>query len=244
MLRGKGLLTPIQYAFLRVFVDLPDQEQFYLAGGTALAEFYLGHRLSFDLDLFTAEPDLILPFSYQVEAACPPAGLQIEVTRRFASFVEFSVSQGVERLRVDLGLDTPVRFEPPVLSEYGVLVNGYQDQCVEKLLAYFGRAEPRDAVDLYFILQEEALDDLSTLAVQKDAGFDLYWLAVALNQAAELPDEMERWPVQMLASFEPVVLKQKFQRLATELMSRVTDRGDTTTPRDMDREERRRSERE
>jgi predicted nucleotidyltransferase component of viral defense system len=31
-------------------------------------------------------------------------------------------------------------------------VNGYLDQCVDKLLAYFGRAEPRDAVDLYFIL--------------------------------------------------------------------------------------------
>ncbi len=53
VLRRKGLLTPLQTAFLVTFATLPDQAQFYLTGGTALAEFYLGHRLSFDLDLFT-----------------------------------------------------------------------------------------------------------------------------------------------------------------------------------------------
>lgn len=67
MLRGKGLLTPIQTACLAVFATLPDQTHFYLTGGTALAEFYLGHRLSFDLDFFTAEDALILPVSYQID---------------------------------------------------------------------------------------------------------------------------------------------------------------------------------
>ena len=62
MLRGEGLLTPIQRSFISEFASLPDQEQFYLAGGTALAEYYLGHRLSFDLDFFTAEAPLILRY--------------------------------------------------------------------------------------------------------------------------------------------------------------------------------------
>ncbi|MCX5975766.1 MAG: nucleotidyl transferase AbiEii/AbiGii toxin family protein [Coprothermobacterota bacterium] len=35
--------------------QIPDLIQFYLTGGTALAEFYLGHRKSFDLDIFTGE---------------------------------------------------------------------------------------------------------------------------------------------------------------------------------------------
>jgi len=43
MLRGKGLLTPLQRACLAAFAGLPDQAHFYLSGGTALAEFYLGH---------------------------------------------------------------------------------------------------------------------------------------------------------------------------------------------------------
>lgn len=37
-------------------------ENFYLSGGTALAEFYLGHRLSEDLDFFSEkefDPDAI-----------------------------------------------------------------------------------------------------------------------------------------------------------------------------------------
>jgi hypothetical protein len=35
----------------------------YLAGGTALAEYYLGHRLSLVLGFFPAESPLILPQS-------------------------------------------------------------------------------------------------------------------------------------------------------------------------------------
>jgi hypothetical protein len=41
VLRGRGLLTSIQRAFLKAFAGLPDQEHFYLVGGTALAEYYL-----------------------------------------------------------------------------------------------------------------------------------------------------------------------------------------------------------
>jgi hypothetical protein len=38
---GRGLLTPIQRAFLSAFASLPDQSAFFLTGGTALSEFYL-----------------------------------------------------------------------------------------------------------------------------------------------------------------------------------------------------------
>jgi len=58
MLKGKGLLSAGQRRFLRLFSKTPDSTHFYLTGGTALAEFYLGHRYSFDLDLFTGEPAL------------------------------------------------------------------------------------------------------------------------------------------------------------------------------------------
>jgi hypothetical protein len=227
MLKGKGLLTPIQKAFLAAFAELPDQAQFYLAGGTALAEFYLGHRLSFDLDLFTAQADLILPVSYRVEAICPSRGLQVSVTRRFATFVDLLLTRGEEKLRVELVLDSPFRFEPPILSEHGVWVNDFQDLKVDKLLTYFGRAEPRDAIDLYLILQQESVDSLLALAAQKDPGFDLYWFAVALNRATEFPDEPERWPVRMLLPFDPLALKRTFHSLALELMSRVTSGGST-----------------
>ena len=59
-------------------------------------------------------------------------------------------------------------------------------------------------------------------AAQKDPGFDLYWFSVALNRAADLPDEAGRWPVKMLTEWEPATVKGTFQRLSVELMARVT----------------------
>ncbi|MGC1375297.1 MAG: nucleotidyl transferase AbiEii/AbiGii toxin family protein [Anaerolineales bacterium] len=68
--KGFGILTPLQKEFMGILARLPDQDQFYLAGGTALAEYYLGHRLSFDLDYFTGTENLVLPMSHQIENTC------------------------------------------------------------------------------------------------------------------------------------------------------------------------------
>lgn len=62
------------------------------------------------------------------------------------------------------------------------------------------------------------------MAAQKDPGFDLYWFAVALDRAADFPDEAERWPVQMRRPLDPRNLKDTFQHLALGLMERITSR--------------------
>ena len=113
MIRGKDLLSSIQRLFIAEFATLPDQAQFYLAGGSALAEYYLGRRLSFDLDFFTAEAPLILPQSHQIEALGRQSGLEISVVRRFNTYVEFLVTHGAESLKVDLAQDSPYHLEPP-----------------------------------------------------------------------------------------------------------------------------------
>lgn len=221
-LKGFGTLTPLQKEFMEILAGLPDKENFYLAGGTALAEYYLGHRLSFDLDYFTGVENLVLPLSYQIETACQKQGLLLKVVRRFATFVEFLVEKGGESLKIDIALDSPYRFEAPVLSNEGIYINDYPDLRVDKLLAYFGRAEPRDAADLYFIMQKEPLEPLLKQAAQKDTGFDNYWFAIALNRCENFPDEVERWPVKMLQSFDPKALKRTFLDLAVKLMDRTT----------------------
>jgi hypothetical protein len=221
ILKGFGTLTPLQKEFLEILASLPDKDQFYLAGGTALAEYYLGHRLSFDLDFFTSTENLILPTSYQIESACQKKNLSLKVVRRFSTFVEFLADKGTEKLKIDLALDSPYRFEQPILSSEGILVNDYPDLCADKLLAYFGRAEPRDTVDLYFILQKESSDALLEQASQKDPGFDLYFFAIALNRCESFPDEIERWPVKMLQPFDPRALKGKFLDWAVKLMDKT-----------------------
>jgi hypothetical protein len=123
-----------------------------------------------------------------------------------------------EKLKVDLALDSPFRFQPPVTCDPGIQVNNFTDLCVDKVLAYYGRAEPRDAVDLYFILQLESADVLLERARQKEPGFDTYWFAIALDRCLEFPDEPERWPVNMLADWHPKEIKTRFQSWAVQLM--------------------------
>src|SRR3989338_8251589 len=56
---GKTILTPTQYNFLEYAqADEEINRWFYLTGGTALAEFYLQHRLSEDIDLFTEKEEV------------------------------------------------------------------------------------------------------------------------------------------------------------------------------------------
>ena len=55
----KTILTPKQLEFLELVKIEPEiTKRFYLTGGTALAEFYLKHRLSEDIDLFTEEEEV------------------------------------------------------------------------------------------------------------------------------------------------------------------------------------------
>jgi hypothetical protein len=46
------ILTNLQEKILHLFSEIPDQEAFYLTGGTALSAFFLKHRRSNGLDSF------------------------------------------------------------------------------------------------------------------------------------------------------------------------------------------------
>ncbi len=222
MLTGKGILSELQRSVLKIFSRMPEQEHFYLTGGTALSEFFLGHRYSFDLDIFTGQSELVLPVSYQFENILKAAGLEASVVRRFNTFVQFQVTQGSESLKVDLAYDSPFRLGLPEASDAGVMVNDYHDLQADKTLAFFGRVEPRDAVDLYFLLQKSSLEELVNLARQKDTGFDVYWFALALNKVGHFPDEIERWPVKLLQPFDPVGMKKTFRNLAIKIIESQT----------------------
>ena len=54
-LEENPVLTSYQIQILKDFFASSLGKQFFLTGGTALSAFYLGHRQSKDLDLFTLE---------------------------------------------------------------------------------------------------------------------------------------------------------------------------------------------
>jgi len=222
LLKGKGIITDLQRKILLAFCEIPGSEMFYLTGGTALAEFYLAHRRSYDIDLFTTEKDFVIQFSHTFEEAMKKL-FQVKTIRRLLNFAEFEVSDGIAQTKFQIALDSTFRFGEPVDSDIGIKVNDYTDLIVDKLLAFFGRVEPRDAVDLFFILKNEDLWKLTGLAKQKDPGFDLYWLAVALKEVESFPDQIELWAVDMLEPVDPREIKAKFSELRIEILRRIEE---------------------
>ncbi len=106
-MKGRGTLTLIQKNLLTVFSKVKDASFFYLTGGTALSEFYLGHRRSYDLDFFTGEKDLITPFSRVLEGNLDYEEYTLKVIRRFESFVEYEVNKVNETLRLHFAYYNP-----------------------------------------------------------------------------------------------------------------------------------------
>ncbi|MGB7292652.1 MAG: nucleotidyl transferase AbiEii/AbiGii toxin family protein [Thermodesulfobacteriota bacterium] len=222
MLKSKGIISDLQKGILLSFSSITDSENFYLTGGTALSEFYLGHRKSFDLDLFTTERGLISPFSRVVEEELRKK-FSVNIVRRFETFAEFEIGKTDEQVKVQLAYDSPYRFDKSIDSDLGVNVNDYKDLIVDKFLAFFGRVEPRDAVDLFFILKREDFWELVKLAPKKDSGFDLYWLAISLEKTNEFPDDINRWPVEMLLEVGVEELKDVFSKLSKEVMDKIKE---------------------
>lgn len=223
MLKGRGILTPIQRNLLVEFGKIREASFFCLTGGTALTEFYLGHRRSYDLDFFTSERDLIIPFTKVVEENLLREQYTLSVIRRFESFVELEANKEGESVGIHFAYDSPFRLEEPQLSDLGVKINSYRDLIVDKLLTFFGRWKHRDAIDLFFILRTEPIEALMEMAKQKDPGFDLYWFSVALKEVDKFPDEIAQWPVDMLVEVNARDLKSKFLSLAREIMDKIKE---------------------
>lgn len=100
-----SLLGPLQQRVLeRVAAHL---QGFFLTGGTALGVYYLGHRRSEDLDLFTRDANAYDEGGRQFVRLMKLDGLTVTAGSAGPGFHRFIVSDGRDDVPVDLVLDTP-----------------------------------------------------------------------------------------------------------------------------------------
>lgn len=121
----------------------------YLAGGTALA-LHLGHRLSYDLDFFTAKrfsSQILLKKLNRIKAYRHERTAWGTILGRLGS-VKFSFFYYQYPL-----LKKPVRFGE-------INAASIEDVAAMKIAAISERGTKRDFIDLYFILQQFTLDDV------------------------------------------------------------------------------------
>jgi len=217
----RGILTPFQQRILEKFFSLKDSSAFFLTGGTALAEFYLGHRKSYDFDLFTHQENLVLPFSKILEQSFKKE-FEVKLIRRLNSFAELMIKKDGEEIKLQLAYDAPFRFLPPIKLKK-IILNDYLDLVIDKISAFYGRCEYRDVADLYFILIQPKADfwQLEKLAREKDPGFDLYFFAQVLHKVQNFPDDLKDWPLEMLKPFNPKKVKSFFKSLAKEIEKKL-----------------------
>lgn len=219
------ILTILQKRILVLFSELPDKEAFYLTGGTALSAFFLKHRKSYDLDFFTNVEELISPFSQRLEAFLKKEGLEVERLRGFHSFVELVVNSPEESTIIHFALDSPFRFEEPFNSKEisGLRVDSLIDLATNKLLALFGRAVLRDFMDVYFLAKERfSKNELTEKAGQKDPGFDLYWLGVAMERINGFSDDSPDMHV-LTRPCTMSELKEFFSVWRKEILKEITE---------------------
>lgn len=204
------IINKVQREILKVFGEISDSGHFYLTGGTALSYFYLKHRRSNDLDFFTANEELILPVSFQMEEILKNKGMNIQRQLGMHSFVELLAKMDEETTIIHLGCDAAFHLEQlREVPEYpGLKVDSLLDIAVNKLLALFGRASLRDFIDVYFLVKQAKFtsENLMAKAKLKDPGFDLYWLGVALERINTFKDNSP----EMLLLVEPVNVKEMF----------------------------------
>ncbi|MFT5207693.1 MAG: putative nucleotidyltransferase component of viral defense system [Candidatus Omnitrophota bacterium] len=155
------ILTPLQVTVLKaLFKDKEFSKHFYLTGGTALAGFYLYHRYSDDLNFFThAENMYFLWPLIQRTAALSP----MKIETRTPNFIRIQV-QG--ELQVDFVLDVPYRKGLPITKDK-CRIDTLENIILNKISAIQGRLDPKDYVDLYFLLKDREKDILKLLAEAK-----------------------------------------------------------------------------
>jgi hypothetical protein len=145
--------------------------RFYLAGGTALA-LQLGHRVSVDLDFFTADDDLLDDIRRDILARLEPR-LEFEVIQDMVGNLLLNVggtALGFFSYRYPL-------IEPPLQVEQVNLAR-LVDIGLMKLDAIAGRGVRKDFYDFYFIAQTISLETLLTRGGTKYSGYRDFGLLV------------------------------------------------------------------
>jgi predicted nucleotidyltransferase component of viral defense system len=158
------------------------EQSFFLTGGAALVGFYLHHRQTLDLDLFTTEDNLEDGEAALLDAV-QELGATVERLRTSTNFRRFLVRRGNESVVADLVRDLAPQIDTEKPFRDGIRIDSPREIMANKLCTLLSRGELRDLVDVMAL--EGAgykVEDHFELAARKDAGLTPAQLAWVLSQ--------------------------------------------------------------
>lgn len=196
-LQNNPILQAHQIKLLQTFFSTDFSKTFCLTGGTALAAFYFGHRDSKDLDFFSHQSFNPQVLDNVINKLAQATNSSISTRVKTDNYNEIYLENKTEEWtqRIDIVEDIPKRFGEIVEID-GIKVDSLENIGSNKILTVFNRTEPKDFIDLYFILHNSKLTFtyLFELARQKDLGLSEFYLANSFTQI----ENIHTWPTTRL----------------------------------------------
>jgi hypothetical protein len=177
-------LSEFQIELANLFFSLPESDGFLLAGGGALIAQGIVARPTEDLDFFTSRHlGSVDTASSALITAVEAHGWTAEVLRSGPEFRRLAIT-GPQTVLVDVAVDSAATSTPTLTIAGPALAPA--ELAVRKTLALFGRAEPRDFIDVFVLNQLIDRDATLRQAAETDPGFNLSGLAQALRSHRRL----------------------------------------------------------
>lgn len=218
-LKDNPILLPHQVTILQFFFASPFAKPFFLTGGTCLSAFYLAHRESQDLDFFSLSPfdDLTLRTTMQEIADKTNATLNIQARSQKYSEIYLENTKDGWRQKIDIVQEQPVHFGEITRIDT-IPVDSLINITTNKILAVYGRLEPKDYVDLYVIFTNTKLsfDEMFEKAKEKDTGLSELYFA---NVIADVK-QFKTFP-KMHISFDKKAFIKFYQTLSYNLLLKI-----------------------
>jgi hypothetical protein len=195
----KSTLDSFQEEILRKFFSR--ESGYFLSGGGALAGFYLGHRETKDLDLFTLRNEIEGGYEILRDIAAEMSA-NVEVLQSAPDFKRVLISRGSDSVVVDLVREYVYQIDEKKRIINGICVDTPGEIFANKLAALLSRSEVRDLIDVYQL--EKAgypIEPALIAAARKDTGLSAAQLAWVLNgiqigESADLPGDFSASEVQ------------------------------------------------
>lgn len=187
----KEILTHDQLRILEAINrDSSITDNFYLTGGTALAGFYLKHRLSEDLDFFSEQEFETASISVFFQKNKKKLGVQSVDFQQSFNRNLFFLHLKNEVIKTEFTyfpfprIDTAQRFK-------NISLDSIIDIAVNKLFTIYQQTRARDYIDLYFIVKKYhfSIDELVHKAKMKfDWHIDYLQLGTQFTRASDVSD--------------------------------------------------------
>lgn len=166
---------------------------FYLSGGTALAEFYLRHRLSEDLDFFSEREFDIQAIDIFFKKNKEVLGIKkIDFQQSFNRNLFFLRLKG-DVIKTEFTYFPFSRMEPS-MKKNGLEIDSLLDIAVNKIFTIYQKPRSRDFIDLYLINKKTGwtIDELVKKAKIK---FDFHIDPLQLGSQFLLAESVRDYPL-------------------------------------------------